>query len=331
VALPDFLLLGAPKTGTTALHVALARHPELFLSTNKEPKFFLADGPPPTGGGPGDAKTYREYVWRQADYEGLFAQAPAGALKGESTTLYLRDPAAHRRIKAMVPDAKLIAVLRDPVDRAHSNWTHLRSAGLEHEADFLTACGLEDERATKGWGPFWRYLGLGLYGEQLEHLYSLFPQDQVLLLLYRDLRNHPAEVLDRICSFLGVATGLLTELPAENVTVQASDSRVNQTLSRGVRAIERVASKLPGSAGHRLLAPAERFLQREQQVRTPLSLADRASLVAHFESDIRLAESLTDLDLTRWRDLRNGSDRRPLAVRGRFGTGYSSIDRPAMN
>jgi hypothetical protein len=331
VALPDFLLLGAPKTGTTALHVALARHPELFLSTNKEPKFFLADGRPPSGGGPGDAKTYREYVWRQADYEALFAEAPEGALKGESTTLYLRDSAAHRRIKALIPDAKLIAVLRDPVDRAHSNWTHLRSAGLEHEGDFLTACGLEDERAAKGWGPFWRYLGLGLYGEQLEHLYSLFPQDQVLLLLYRDLRNHPAEVLDRICSFLGVATGLLTELPAENVTVQASNSRVNQSLSRGVRAIERVASKLPGSAGHRLIAPAERFLQREQQVRPPLRVEDRASLVAHFERDIRLAESLTDLDLARWRDLRNGSDRQPLAVRGRFGTGFSSIDRPAMD
>lgn len=261
MALPDFLLVGAPKTGTTALHVALAKHPELFLSTNKEPKFFLADGPPPTGGGPGDAQTYREYVWRQADYEHLFAPAAAGMLKGESTTLYLRDPAAHRRMKALIPNAKLIAVLRDPVDRAHSNWTHLRSAGLEHEGDFLAACQLEHQRASRGWGPFWRYLGLGHYGEQVEHLYSLFPQEQVLLLLYRDLRDRPAEILDRICSFLGVTTGLLTHLPAENVTVQASNSRLNQTLSRGLRGVERVASNLPGSAGRQLTAPAARLLQ----------------------------------------------------------------------
>src|SRR5215212_9436836 len=103
--LPDFLLLGAPKAGTTALHVALAGHPQLFLSPTKEPKFFLTDGPPPTSGGPGDAQTYREYLWRRSDYEALFAEAPAGTLCGESTTLYLRDPRAHRRIRELTPQA----------------------------------------------------------------------------------------------------------------------------------------------------------------------------------------------------------------------------------
>src|ERR1700712_1292438 len=129
--MPDFLLVGAPKSGTTALHVALSRHPQLCLSSPKEPKYFLTDGPPPTGGGPGDAKTYQEYVWRREDYEALWSHAEPGQLRGESTTLYLADPDAHRRIRAQVPDAKLVAVLRDPVDRAHSNWSHLRSAGLE--------------------------------------------------------------------------------------------------------------------------------------------------------------------------------------------------------
>lgn len=160
MALPDFLVLGAPKAGTTALHVALAGHPQLCLSANKEPKHFLVDGPPPTGGGPGDAKTFAEYVWRREDYEALWDHALPGQLCGESTTLYLRDPAAHERIRAAVPDAKLIAVLRDPVDRAHSNWSHLRSAGVEPEGDFLRACTLEQRRADDGWGPFWRYLGI---------------------------------------------------------------------------------------------------------------------------------------------------------------------------
>src|SRR3954454_7870144 len=118
MALPDFLLIGAPKAGTTALHVALAGHPQLAMSTVKEPKFFLGDGPPPTGGGPGDAKTYSEYVWRRADYEALWDAARPGQLLGESTTLYLGDPQAHRRIHALIPNAKLVAVLRDPIDRA---------------------------------------------------------------------------------------------------------------------------------------------------------------------------------------------------------------------
>ena len=99
MALPDFLVIGAPKAGTTALHAALARHPGLYMSEIKEPKFFLTDGPPPLRGGPGDAKTYREHVWRTDDYEALFDPAPPGALRGESTPFYLYDRDAQRRIR----------------------------------------------------------------------------------------------------------------------------------------------------------------------------------------------------------------------------------------
>jgi hypothetical protein len=124
VTLPDFLVIGAPKAGTTALHAALAGHPELFMSPVKEPNFFLTDGPPPRrGGGPGDVQTYREHIWRREDYETLFDLAPPGALRGESTPFYLYDRQAQRRIRALIPDAKMIAVLRDPVERAHSNAT----------------------------------------------------------------------------------------------------------------------------------------------------------------------------------------------------------------
>ena len=128
---PDFLLVGAPKCGTSALHAALARHPQLLLSEPKEPKFFLTDGPPPTsGGGPGDVPTWGEHVWRQDEYKALFAAAPAGARCGESTVFYLYDRDAQRRIRTFVPEARLVAVLRDPVERAHSNWAHLRGADL---------------------------------------------------------------------------------------------------------------------------------------------------------------------------------------------------------
>src|SRR5450755_1273606 len=107
MALPDFFIAGVPKAGSTALHVALARHPALFMSAVKEPKFFLTDGPPPAQGGPGDAKTYREHVWRRSDYEALFAAAPTWALRGESTPFYLHNRAAQRRIRAEIPGAKL--------------------------------------------------------------------------------------------------------------------------------------------------------------------------------------------------------------------------------
>ena len=98
---PDFLLVGAPKCGTSALHAALARHPQLFLSEPKEPKFFLTDGAPPTsGGGPGDVPTWGEHVWRRDDYEALFAGAPPehGC---ESTVFTLR--ATPEPIRTLVP------------------------------------------------------------------------------------------------------------------------------------------------------------------------------------------------------------------------------------
>ena len=145
------------------------------MSAVKEPKFFLTDGPPPTRGGPGDVQTYREHVWRRDDYEALFDPAPAGTLRGESTPFYLYNRDAQRRIRALIPDARLIVILRDPVERAHSNWTHLWSAGLDPVDDFVLACAEEQRRIEAGWADFWHYTALGRYGEQLEHLYTVFP------------------------------------------------------------------------------------------------------------------------------------------------------------
>ena len=132
--LPQFVIAGAPKAGTTALHAALATHPGLYLSPVKEPKYYLTDGrPPPRSGqrGPGDAHSAREWVWRRADYLALFAGAPAGTVRGESTPFYLYDRAAQARLAVDVPAVKVVVVVRDPVDRAYSNWAHLRADGLE--------------------------------------------------------------------------------------------------------------------------------------------------------------------------------------------------------
>src|ERR1051325_7659084 len=156
--LPDFLIAGVPKAGTTALHAALVPHPDLYLSRVKEPKFFLSQGGPPVKGGPGDVQTYQEEVWRRADYEAPFDPAPPGPPRGEGPPFYLSDLAAHDRIRSLVPNAKLILLLRDPVDRAHSNWTHLWNAGLEPEADFLAACRAEPARIDAGWASFWHYV-----------------------------------------------------------------------------------------------------------------------------------------------------------------------------
>jgi hypothetical protein len=300
MALPDFLIIGAPKTGTTALHAALARHPALFMSAVKEPKFFLTDGPPPARGGPGDAQTFKEHVWRREDYEGLFSQAPKGALKGESTPFYLYDRQAQRRIHALIPHARLIVVLRDPVERAHSNWTHLWSAGLEPVDDLVRACAEEERRAAAGWSAFWHYVGLGRYGEQLEHLFGLFPRDNVLQLRYRELVDEPVSALDRICGFLGVEQGLITEMPRENVTAHPDPTLRHQALSRVLRAGATVGRHLPGALAARLTEPLEVALQDRGRPRRAQSWDERQALIPRFEDDIALLERMTGEDFGDW-------------------------------
>jgi hypothetical protein len=298
--LPNFLVIGVPKAGTTAVHAALRRHPGLYLSRVKEPKFFLTDGPPPTGGGPGDAQTYREHVWRREEYESLFAAAPPGTLRGESTPFYLYDRTAQRRIHAAIPRARLIVVLRDPVERAHSNWTHLWSAGLEPIGDVVRACAEEKRRIAAKWAPFWHYTALGRYGEQLEHLFTLFPREQVLIFRYRDLIDRPAATLDRICAFLGVEQGLLTEVPRENVTAHPEPGHGHQVLSATLRTGARVGRFLPGPLGTALTEPLEGLLQRRGNPRRPLTWEQRQSLIPHFTEDIGLLQRITGEDYSDW-------------------------------
>ena len=300
MALPDFLVIGAPKAGTTALHVALAQHPGLYMSAVKEPKFFLSDGPPPARGGPGDTQTYREHVWRRADYEALFDPAPPGALRGESTPLYLHDLDAHRRIRDLVPDVKLIAVLRDPVERAHSNWTHLWSAGLEPIGDFVRACAEEPRRAEAGWASFWHYTGLGKYGGQLEHLYSVFRREQVLILRYLSLVDDPAQTLDRICVFLGVEPGIIDSVPRQNVTAHPEATLRYRTLARTLRVAAAAGKFLPGRAATAVTDSLEHMLQHSAPPRQPLTSDERELVLPKFEADIRLLEQVTGEDFSFW-------------------------------
>jgi hypothetical protein len=303
VALPDFLVIGAPKAGSTAIHQALVQHPQLFLSTPKEPKYFLTDGAAPRRAdhrGPGDAHSAQEWVWARQDYERLFEPAPPGTLRGESTPFYLWDRAAHQRIASTIPDAKLIAIIRDPVDRAYSNWTHLWCDGLETERDFATACRREPERIAAGFAPFWRYLELGRYGEQLAHLFAVFPRERVHVLRYKELVDEPGRTLDAIFAFLGVQPGLVREVPTSNLSGWADHTLLNSALRRAIRAGAAAGSHLPPQVWRRAERRLVAALRRRQAQRPKLSIEARRELVEHFRDDIGQLQDLLGREFQDW-------------------------------
>lgn len=301
---PDFLLIGTPKGGTTALHSALIGHPELFLSPVKEAKYFLCDGAPPdraTQRGPGDAHSAREWIWRESEYRALFAGADEGALAGESTPFYLYDRDAQRRIAATLPDARLIAIIRDPVDRAYSNWTHLWADGLEPVADFSEALALEDERVAAGYAPFWHYSRLGRYGEQLQHLYTLFPREQVLVLRYRTLAEEPARTIAVVCDFLGVGHHTSLRSRPDNVHPYVEPGLRSSVLGRVIRAGAAAGSFAPPKVWRRVERPLRSALHSGGGRRPPLSVDQRRDAVSRFVDDIGLLEEVTGESFADWR------------------------------
>ncbi|WP_089403972.1 sulfotransferase [Geodermatophilus saharensis] len=302
--LPQFVIAGAPKAGTTALHAALATHPGLYLSPVKEPKYYLTDGRPPPRSrqrGPGDAHSAREWVWRREDYLRLFDGAPPGTVRGESTPFYLHDRAAQRRLAADVPGIRVVVVVRDPVDRAWSNWVHLRADGLEPEADFGTAVSREDARVAAGWAPFWHYRGLGRYGEQLRDLYAVLPRSQVLLLRYRQLVDTPRETLDRVSDFLGVEPGVAHTVAPENVKPHVPDTPRYRALARVVRAGAAVGAFAPPQVWRQVSRPLLAALHAGRVPRPPLPVEVRRAVLAPLLPDIALLEELTGESFDDWR------------------------------
>ena len=97
-------------------------------------------------------------------------------------------------------------------------------------------CAAEDRRVAAGWAHFWHYTRLGRYGEQLDHLFPVFPREQVFVLRYRDLVDVPAQTLNAICAFLGVQPGIIWQVPAENVTAHPAHSPSHRAVSRVLRA-----------------------------------------------------------------------------------------------
>ncbi|MEZ5218803.1 MAG: sulfotransferase [Ilumatobacteraceae bacterium] len=200
--LPDFLVIGGYKCGSTSLHEYLRAHPDIFVPERKEPNYLAFDGADPTGPETLNPAWARS-VQTLPDYAALFESAPANALLGEVSPEYLTHPLAAERIAARLPDVKLVAVLRDPVRRAFSDFCMNLRDGREPESEFAAALDDQDRRAAAHQANGF-YLSTGFYGEQLQRYFRHFPAHQIHVMLAEDLRKDRDATLRALYGFLGV-------------------------------------------------------------------------------------------------------------------------------
>ena len=195
--MPQFLLIGAARAGTTAIYSYLRQCPEIFMPRVKEPNFFAFEGQTLACRGPG-ADYINNSITRLADYRDLFATSPPGAVLGEASPLYLFADQAAARIRHHAPDARLVVVLRNPVEQAFSHFMYATKQRIEPLTDFVAALNAEDQRIADGWQPLFGYSRFPRYSEQLARYLALFPREQILIRLYEEFERDPATLMQDI-------------------------------------------------------------------------------------------------------------------------------------
>ena len=204
MTLPNFLIIGAAKSGTTSLYRYLEQHPQVYMKV-KEPGFFAYEGRQVRLCGPEDQERFdARVVVERCAYERLFADVTTEKAYGEASVAYLYIRGTAERIRRYAPDMRLIAILRNPVDRAFSSYLHMRRDGREPLPAFEEALEAEDARVQANWDYIWHYTRLGFYYEQLQIYYSLFPREQIAVFLFDEFQQDPARVTQAVFRFLQI-------------------------------------------------------------------------------------------------------------------------------
>jgi len=209
--LPNFLLVGAAKSGTTSLYHYLKQHPEIFMSPVKEPFFFSFINKKPYFKGPFDQKTNEEIITSLDEYKNLFQGVNDEKAIGECSNsyLYFQDSAAH--IKKFIPECKIIIILRNPLERAFSHYMQAVMIGHENLI-FEEALKKEKERLKVNWRWHYQYVGQGMYYHQVKKYLEIFEMQMVKICFFEDLIHNPKDFMKKIYQFLGVQSEFVPEL-----------------------------------------------------------------------------------------------------------------------
>jgi Sulfotransferase family len=235
---PDFFIVGHAKCGTTALYEMLRAHPQIYMSAVKEPQFFARNPSTPEGGT--EPKTF-EQTGRHREtleqYLSLFDAARADQLVGDASTFYLWSRPAPARIARLRPDARIVAILREPASFLHSLHLQLLQNGAETEKDLRRAIALEGPRRRGEriprrayWPEALMYTQRVRYVEQLRRYRSHFPSEQVLVLIYDDFKRDNDATVREVLRFLGVDDAAPLQAVSANPTRAVRSARLRSAV-----------------------------------------------------------------------------------------------------
>jgi len=306
VTRPNFLVIGAAKSGTTALWHYLRQHSQIYMSPRKHTRFFAFEAEDPGFRGPGSENPSLHYTMPYAiadvgAYHTLFAGTMSETAIGEASHSYLYMPRAAGRIREYVPDMKLIAVLRHPAERAYSHYRQMIRDEREPLDDFVRALAEEKARIRENWWPDFHYVQVGLYYAQLERYFERFRREQIKVYLYEEFISNPCVVLRDIFRFLGVDDGFV---PERTIKYNASGIPKNKGLHAFLQKLRLarpvVERLLPEEQTLRLLRVGS-GLHNRNLTKPRLSPKLRARITdAYFRDDILKLQELIQRDLSSW-------------------------------
>jgi hypothetical protein len=298
--IPDFVIVGAPKCGTTAMDRYLSEHPGVFMAP-KEVHYFGSDR----------VVTDRR-LYDEASYLELFRDAPTGALLGESSVWYLYSRLAAAEIKAFAPGAKIIVMLRNPVEMLYSLHSQSIYNGNEDIVDFAAALAAEPERRAGRRIPRSAHFPAGLhyletaqFSEQVERYFDVFGRDRVHVIIYDDLKRDPARQYASTLSFLGLDNDGRTDFRVVNANKTVRSRRALRVVRRPPAVVKRVG---------RIVLPSRRARQTVwgrlgrglvgSAPRPPMSQEVRRRLEEELRPEVSRLSALLDRDLSAWVSVR---------------------------
>jgi hypothetical protein len=297
---PNLYLVGAAKAGTTTLHALLSRHPDIYAPQEiKEMGFMAYEGTVPPLEGPKDRDHAQAYaITDRVTYLACYAAGHDRTWLLDASPVYLRNENAPQRISAYASDARVIIMLRNPIECAFSWYAMMRRDGREPSADFLQAFALSASRIAARWEWGWDYQNNNLFAAQIRRYLALIPTDRLLILNYDEWKSDPSDSLKKIASFLSIDPSLF---PPKGERKNSAPTRrqlfYTSSFGRAVRPIYSLFVRaLPKSLRNQFGScifdrPALRMSQKEQHV-----------LQDYYLRDIEELESILGWDLSSWKN-----------------------------